>query len=74
MTAFKRAEADDGWIVRLLDLDGTGGPVQLSFPAFTFTSATRTNLVEEPEGTLDVSEHAVTVPLDKRGMATVRLK
>jgi alpha-mannosidase len=74
VTAFKRAEAGDGWIVRLLDLNGGGGPVKLSFPAFAFREAVLTNLVEEPLHPLPLDAGAVAVPLDKRGLATVKLR
>ncbi|HID10268.1 MAG TPA: hypothetical protein EYP17_03080, partial [Candidatus Latescibacteria bacterium] len=72
LLALKRAEDEDGIIVRLMETEGrkTTAGLRLSFAEVS--RAMLTNLVEEDLEPLEVSEGIVQVPIGPFGIATVR--
>jgi alpha-mannosidase len=70
----KQAEDGNGWIVRLWEIAGQAGPARLTFPQWQPREALLTNLVEENQRPLEVNGHTVTVPIDARGVMTVRVR
>jgi hypothetical protein len=69
----KQAEFGPGTVVRLYDVAGQGGARVLRFRQ-TLKGATLCNLVEEDQSALSVSGPEVTVPIDRNGVATVRVQ
>jgi len=73
LTAMKKAEDANGIILRFYEWAGTTGSVQIGIPPGA-TSATLTNLMEEPEGSaLPVTGNHVTVPVHPYEIVTVRV-
>jgi alpha-mannosidase len=73
LTAMKKAEDNDGLIFRFYEWAGTTGDVQIKVPTGA-TSATLTNLMEQPEGAaLPVSGNQVTVPVHPFEIVSVRV-
>ena len=74
LTALKKAEDCDGLLLRFYEWAGKGGNVRISVPAGA-TSATLTNLMERPEGTvLSIdSDGRVIVPVRPFEIVSVRV-
>ncbi len=71
---FKRAEDGDGVILRLLECAGESVTASVTLPHLAIKSACRTNLVEENESDLPVSEHQLSVPVQPFETVTMRLR
>ena len=74
LLALKRAEDGDGIIARLVETEGRKTTVRLRLPFVDISQANLTNLVEENQGSLKVSDGIVQVPIEAFGIATVRVK
>jgi alpha-mannosidase len=73
LTAMKKAEDDDGLIFRFYEWAGTTGDVRITVPAGA-TSATLTNLMEQPEGApLSVTNNQVAVTAHPFEIVSVRV-
>jgi alpha-mannosidase len=73
LTAMKKAEDDDGLIFRFYEWAGRNGEVRITVPAGA-TSATLTNLMEQPEGApLSVTNRQVTVTAHPFEIVSVRV-
>lgn len=73
LTAMKKAEDNDGLILRFYEWAGTTGDVQIKVPDGA-TSATLTNLMEQPEGSaLRVVNNQLTVPVHPFEIVSVRV-
>lgn len=73
LTAMKKAEDANALIFRFYEWAGTSGTVQIGVPPGA-TSATMTNLMEEPEGAaLPVTANHVSVPVHPYEIVTVRV-
>ncbi len=72
LVAWKRSEADDGWVLRLRAGPG-GGQAVLHLP-WNPSGAWLTDLVEQPRAPLQLTGGTVTVPLQPAGVVTVLLK
>ncbi|HEX4488313.1 MAG TPA: glycoside hydrolase family 38 C-terminal domain-containing protein [Terriglobales bacterium] len=73
LTAMKKAEDGDGLIFRFYEWGGQSGNVAIRVPA-NATSATLTNLMEEPSGSaLPVSAGTVVVPVHPFEIVSVRV-
>jgi hypothetical protein len=75
LVALKRAEEGEGLIVRLWNTSDQAVVARVSLPQSTLISAALTNLAEEETGEgLSCGDHWVDVPLQPRGVATLRLR
>jgi alpha-mannosidase len=73
LTAMKKAEDDNGLIFRFYEWAGTSGDVRITVPAGA-TSATLTNLMEQPEGApLSISNNQVTATVHPFEIVSVRV-
>jgi alpha-mannosidase len=72
ITAVKRAADGSGTIVRFYEWAGKKGDVHLTLPQAAI-SASQTNLIEQPEGTLNVSGNEVVVPTGAYEIKTVKV-
>ncbi|MBN1917464.1 MAG: hypothetical protein JW889_06105, partial [Verrucomicrobia bacterium] len=73
LATIKRAEDDQGLIVRLVETEGVETDVTVDVPFATFTKAVETNLVEEGARPLQSDGTRFTVHLAPWRLATVRL-
>jgi len=74
MVTLKRAENADGLILRLWNPSNESVTANVALPQLTLTGARLCNLGEEVTGEiLNCDQHSVTVPIDPRGIVTVRL-
>jgi hypothetical protein len=76
---FKRAEDEDGFIIRLLELTGERDAARIAVPGRPIRSAARVLATEEPlpppsEGALEVKDGAVALPVGPFALETVRIK
>ena len=70
----KQADEGRGLIVRLWELAGQPTTAHLRLDRhIPAAKATACNLVEEPEGPLEIHDGEVAVPIRGRGLATVRI-
>jgi alpha-mannosidase len=73
LTAVKKAEDANGLIFRFYEWAGSTGDVRIDVPSRA-TSATLTNLMEEPQGSeLGVTNNQVTVPVHPYEIVSVRV-
>ena len=72
LMAFKQAEDENGFILRVCDLAGTGGPITLTLPK-PVSEAARCDLVEANPVKARARGQTVTVPVKKWGLATVKV-
>ncbi len=73
VTAVKRAEEDDGLIVRFYDAFDCRSKVTLTVPA-TYKTAQLCDLLERPLTTLPVENGAVTIPVSNFEIVTLKLR
>lgn len=73
VSAFKKAENEDGVVVRLYNLNEEESEVKLSFSQ-EFKKAWRTNLIEEREEELEVKDGAVAFKIGNQSIETILLK
>ncbi len=74
LVGMKRAEAGDGLVVRLWEVQGQPTAAELRLPNLAVKKATLSNLVEQPQQPLEMHESTVTVPIRASGLATVVLE
>jgi len=74
LTTLKRAEDDEGIIIRLIETQGKATTASVAFPYISVAEAMLTNLVEENQGRAVFSEHQVHVDLEAFGIATIRIE
>jgi alpha-mannosidase len=67
----KQADASGGLVIRLRELGGQATTAHVKLPHAKFQKATACNLVEDPEGPLEVRDGAIAVPVRGLGLATV---
>ncbi len=74
LTAVKKAEDDNGLIFRFYDWAGKGGSIRLKLPEAA-SSAEQTNLMEKPEGALQLQANGseVVVPTKPYEIKTVKV-
>src|SRR6266700_165076 len=73
LTAMKKAEDSDALILRVVEWAGKNSDVPINLPRGA-TSATVTNLMEKPEGSLiKVVNNAVTVPIRPYEILSIRV-
>jgi hypothetical protein len=71
LVGLKRAEADEGLVLRLWEVAGQATTAHVRLPLVPFQKARSTSLVEEPGESLEVRQSAVAVPIRGCGLATV---
>lgn len=74
LLTLKKAEDEDGIIIRLIETEGEDTSVTVTLPLLTIEKAYQTNVVEENERILPSREHAVTVPVKAFGITTIRIR
>ena len=74
LIGMKRAETGEALILRLWETTGKATTAHVRLPHVAFKKATSCNLVEEPQGDLDVEQSAVAVPVPSLGLVTVSLE
>jgi alpha-mannosidase len=74
LTALKRAEDDDGIIIRLIETEGRATTATVTLPYVDVAEAVATNLAEENQGEAASAEHEIQVHLKAFGIATVRIR
>ncbi len=72
VTCFKPADDGDGWVLRLYEAHGGRGPVSVRFAAPP-SRALATNLVEEPEATIEVAGSELSFEIKPYEVKTFRL-
>jgi len=70
----RRAAEGDGLILRLWELTGKPTTAHVRLPHIPIKKATACNLVEEPQGPLEIRDGAIAVPIRGSGLATVRVE
>ena len=74
LTVLKRAEDGEGLIVRMWNAGAQRVAARVALPALTVSEARVCTLAEEDTSeVLPCEAHAVTIPIDAHGVATVRL-
>jgi alpha-mannosidase len=73
LLAFKRAEDDEGWIVRLHNPAPHPVTASLSFPGFPVTTFCPTNVIEENMAPYESVNGSVMIHISTAGLATLRL-
>ncbi|MFC2171310.1 polysaccharide lyase family protein [Acidobacteriota bacterium] len=71
--ALKKTEDGEGWIMRLWEVGGEDGNVNVIFNHWTPQQAWLADLVEEPETPLVVNGDTVSVPVKAHEIVTLRL-
>ena len=74
ITTIKKAEGNNGIIVRLLETEGTETKVKVKLPFLKFNKAVETNLVEEDIGDIACEGDSFSINIPAWSCATVRLK
>jgi len=74
MVTFKEAEDGDGFILRLREIGGRSGEVEIKAPVFRIREAHLCNGVEDNRQKLVCAHHAVRVPYKPYAFTTVRLR
>jgi len=70
----KKAEASDALVLRLWEVSGKATTAHVRVPLLKPKKATAANLVEEPQGELELKDGTIAVPLRASGLATVLLE
>jgi alpha-mannosidase len=70
----KRAEAGNALVLRLWEVSGQPTTAHLRLGQAPFAKATACNLVEEPQGALEVKDRVIVVPVRGSGLATVMVE
>jgi hypothetical protein len=70
----KRADAGEGLVLRLWETSGQATTAHVRLPQGKAKKATACNLVEEPQGELELKDGAIAVPVKGNGLATVRVE
>jgi alpha-mannosidase len=73
LVGLKRAEADQGLVLRLWEVTGQATTAHVRLPLVPFRKARAASLVEEPKESLEVRDSTVAVPIRGCGLATVLL-
>ena len=74
LVAAKRAESGGGLVLRLWEVSGRATTAHVKLPPMKAKKATACNLVEEPQGDLEITGGVIAVPVPKSGLATVRVE
>jgi hypothetical protein len=74
LVGIKRAEADQGLVLRLWEVTGQATSAHVRLPLLPVRKARSASLVEEPEKTLEVRQSTVAVPIRGGGLATVLIE
>jgi hypothetical protein len=70
----KQSETGDGLVLRLWETSGQSATAHVRLNHLPARAAVKCNLVEEPQGDLEINDHVLAVPLRGSGLATVLVK
>jgi len=73
LMTLKKAEDNDGIIIRLNETEGSETEVTVTLPNTSITKAYKTNLVEVNEKLLDVRGQAIKINIKPFGIETIRI-
>jgi alpha-mannosidase len=73
LLTFKKADDDNGYILRLMEMEGSQTQARLTLPILDIRHAYRTDLVEENPQELSSDSHSLTVTLQPFMIATIRI-
>jgi alpha-mannosidase len=73
LLALKRAEDDEGIIIRLNETEGSDTEVNLTLPMMSIEKVFETNLVEENKRPMDFQGQTINIPIKGFGLKTVRI-
>jgi alpha-mannosidase len=71
LVSAKKADAGDALVLRLWEVSGKATTAHVRIPLLKPKKATAANLVEEPQGALEVKDGAIAIPIKVSGLATV---
>jgi alpha-mannosidase len=72
LTALKKTEDENAWLLRLYEWAGKDSTVQITLPE-SLAAASRTNLMEKTEGSpISINEHRIAVPVHPYEIVSVR--
>ena len=74
LLAAKQADAGDGLVLRLWEVSGRPATAHIRLHHLPVQNALHCNLVEDPEGTLDVRNGEISVPIRASGLATIKIQ
>ncbi len=74
LSALKRADDGDGFILRLMETEGRASSVAIDVPFITIASATETTLIEADVRELTSTSHAVQIDVTPFSVSTIRLR
>jgi hypothetical protein len=67
----KQADSGSGLVIRLWEAGGQATTAHVKLPQMKAKKAVACNLVEEPQGELEIKDGAIAVPVKANGLATV---
>ena len=70
----KRAEAGDALVLRLWEVSGQPATAHVRLSHWPARNAVACNLVEEPQGPLELTDNVISVPIRASGLATVMVR
>jgi hypothetical protein len=70
----KKAEGSDALVLRLWEVSGKATTAHVRIPLLKPKKATACNLVEEPQGDLELNDGTIAVPIKASGLATVMIE
>jgi alpha-mannosidase len=73
VSAMKKAEDDNGLVLRFYEWAGTTGSVRLQLPPGAI-SASETDMMEKPIGTVQLEKNEVTVPIKPYEIKTIKVE
>jgi alpha-mannosidase len=73
LLALKKAEDGDGFVLRLIEMEGRGTRAKVTIPHLLIGGAFEANLVEEIKGPLFFEPHSVEIVMGPYAIATIRL-
>jgi hypothetical protein len=73
LLTMKKAENNDGVIIRLNETEGKDTEVNVTLPKITIKRAYETNLVEENENSVDFREQTIKLNIKAFGLKTIRI-
>ena len=74
LLAAKQAEVGDGLVLRLWEVSGRPATAHVRLHHLSVRSAVNCNLVEDSEGTLEVRNGEIAVPIRASGLATLKIQ
>jgi len=74
VSSIKKAENGQGFIVRLFEVEGKSGKIEIRFPCLQSIKAHLTGMLEENIKSLPVTKNAVKVKIESFALTTIRVE